>query len=630
MYEGLRRSVYGEISGLEIRLRPSRIALIKRFLEQSGIRRKIKLYNADLNVPHRYISEKAKVLFDLESPESLDPSVPSVSIIPVLSGSEIKKVIIDGRASRTLDNRLYEEIYDRISSSIIIVYSDSSSGFSHLLNELNSRDIGRINYRKTGGKTFESYGQVHYTGERTSIHGKICIGADSFIYAEAGLPGIMEVSRISNLPLQTASVVTPGTAVSSLEIAEAVRSGILIPAYKDDHESPKSLSLLRLADRGGLTLQPDPGLYWNATEIDFSSMYPSIIVRYNLSPEMLGNGDYTVPGLGYSIKSSPKGFLSRALENLLERRLFYKSIKGRHETYANRDIALKWMLLTSFGYTGYKNAKFGKIEIHESITAIGRWALSVAIEEARNMGFIVIHGIVDSLWVSGGGNVDELLKRIKERTRIDIVIDSEYKWILFPPARNGYGSPGSYIGMRSDGTFKIRGLDIRRKNIPEICKDFQRDAASIFGSCISDAEVFAKRSDLEKLKRTYLEKLNKAGTEDLTISFHITRRPEEYTVNTVTKKLLDRLKKAGVEMNPGENVSAVVVDRRNGVFDRTGKGIDYDRVMYRKTLERSFEPFDFIVKAAELNLTSSANDRKDVLYLSGKHANGNVADLYDF
>ena len=33
---------------------------------------------------------------------------------------------------------------------------------------------------------------------------------------------------------------------------------------------------------------------------------------------------------------------------------------------------LKWMLVTCFGYTGYKNAKFGRIEVHEGITGRSR------------------------------------------------------------------------------------------------------------------------------------------------------------------------------------------------------------------------------------------------------------------
>ncbi|WP_075057216.1 hypothetical protein [Thermogymnomonas acidicola] len=129
--------------------------------------------------------------------------------------------------------------------------------------------------------------------------------------------------------------------------------------------------------------------------------------------------------------NSRRGFLSRALEDLLDTRLYYKSIKSDGDVNSLRDTALKWLLLTSFGYTGYKNARFGKIEVHEMVTAIGRKLLARAAAIAMEEGFEVIHGIVDSLWLRGGGSIDRVLERVREETRLDIVLDSHYRWIVF-------------------------------------------------------------------------------------------------------------------------------------------------------------------------------------------------------
>ena len=48
--------------------------------------------------------------------------------------------------------------------------------------------------------------------------------------------------------------------------------------------------------------------------------------------------------------------------------------------YKQRQTALKWMLVTCFGYLGYKNARFGQIEAHEAVTAHGREKLLCAKE----------------------------------------------------------------------------------------------------------------------------------------------------------------------------------------------------------------------------------------------------------
>jgi DNA polymerase-2 len=51
------------------------------------------------------------------------------------------------------------------------------------------------------------------------------------------------------------------------------------------------------------------------------------------------------------------------------------------------------MLVTCFGYLGYKNARFGKIEAHEAVTAYGRDKLLCAKEIFEAAGFTVLHGL---------------------------------------------------------------------------------------------------------------------------------------------------------------------------------------------------------------------------------------------
>ena len=59
------------------------------------------------------------------------------------------------------------------------------------------------------------------------------------------------------------------------------------------------------------------------------------------------------------------------------------------------------MLVTCFGNTGYRNAKFGQIQVHERITDTSRELLLQFKELAEGTGFQVLHGIVDCLWVIG-------------------------------------------------------------------------------------------------------------------------------------------------------------------------------------------------------------------------------------
>ncbi len=72
--------------------------------------------------------------------------------------------------------------------------------------------------------------------------------------------------------------------------------------------------------------------------------------------------------------------------------------------YKERQTALKWMLVTCFGYLGYKNARFGRIEAHEAVTAHGRDKLLTAKEISEAAGYTVLHGLTDCLWLHKAGS----------------------------------------------------------------------------------------------------------------------------------------------------------------------------------------------------------------------------------
>ncbi|VVB63000.1 Uncharacterised protein [uncultured archaeon] len=78
-----------------------------------------------------------------------------------------------------------------------------------------------------------------------------------------------------------------------------------------------------------------------------------------------------------------------------------KRLKKINKDYASIDSVLKWILVTCFGYTGYRNAKFGQIQVHERITETSRELLTQIKEMAENIGYGVLHGIVDCLLVIG-------------------------------------------------------------------------------------------------------------------------------------------------------------------------------------------------------------------------------------
>ncbi|BAB60216.1 hypothetical protein [Thermoplasma volcanium GSS1] len=548
--------VYGYILGLKIYTRPSSAYRLGNLIyAKLGYGRRFRVYNADIDPVLRFMASNGLEFFQLRTFYDEDPDL---NVIYVSCTSSSCKV--NGKAVN--DQALEDMLFD----SHVVVY-DGPEYFYRKLSMIG------VPARYYPGRSFTSYGQIYFRDAYIDIQDRIAIPASSFLYSESGLSGIFEVSRVSYLNPVSVSIVTPGTAVSSMEVALAVNRGLLVPMKKDDHEGQKSPEELIKRDRGGLVFQPVPGIYRDVYEIDFSSMYPSIIVKYNLSP---GN-----------VK-----FLPEALNGLLERRLFYKRISASSEVYSNRNAALKWLLLTSFGYTGYKNAKFGKIEVHEDITEIGRKLLADAISIAHDHGFEMIHGIVDSLWISGNGDIEEVIREIRERTMVDIVVSGHYRWIVFLPENDGSGSPSRYYGLDYNGSYKVRGIELRRADAPEICKRFQVEALEVLRECRTVEDVMSSKAKIEALEHRYIKNIRRFPLNYFTISKKITRHSSEYSVNTVTRSALKAAETFG-KVSLGQIIKYTVSDESRKIVNLDDDGtIDYR--YYERCLRRAFQPFDFI------------------------------------
>ena len=170
-------------------------------------------------------------------------------------------------------------------------------------------------YRQMDARSYWSYGRMEHKESALIPDGRILIDTEqSFVYREGGLDAVLMAARLAGLSPNLASRFTPGTLISSYEVYEAVKRGIAVPFRKRDPEQSRKLSALQTADRGGMMFQPEPGTFENVEEIDYTSMYPSIIVKSNLSPETVGHQERA-------------GFLPAVLKPLLELRVSTKRLK---------------------------------------------------------------------------------------------------------------------------------------------------------------------------------------------------------------------------------------------------------------------------------------------------------------
>jgi DNA polymerase-2 len=139
-------------------------------------------------------------------------------------------------------------------------------------------------------RTYFAYGQVIYRGRQVYLFGRWHVdGHNAVLYHDYGMEGVFELARVTSLPVQSVARLSPGSGISAMQMLTALREGVLVPWHKQQAERPKTALELLRADQGGLVYQPVIGLHKDVAEIDFVSMYPSIMARFNISPETVKN-----------------------------------------------------------------------------------------------------------------------------------------------------------------------------------------------------------------------------------------------------------------------------------------------------------------------------------------------------
>ena len=451
-----------------------------------------------------------------------------------------------------------------------------------------NRENGRgVSWREE--RTYFSYGQIIYRGQQIHLFGRCHIDRkNAMLWGDYGLDGTIEVSRVTAIPLQTSARVSPGTGISSIEMLTALREGILVPWQKQQAEMLKPAAELFSADQGGLVYQPKIGVHKNVAEIDFVSLYPAIMVHFNISPETIlpdPNGENLVPALGLAIDNSQDGLIPKALRPLLEKRVEMKKHLASkpawdpfRKNFKRRASALKWLLVTCFGYLGYKNARFGRIEAHQAVTAYGREALLRAKEAAEDMGFEVIQLYVDGLWVQHPDktqpeDIQPLLLEIQKRTGLPISLDGIYRWVVFVGSRQNKKRPvaNRYFGVFQDGSIKVRGIDARRRDSTPFVADAQMHLLELLASKDQPEEALPEAVDFLRERLSALQN-GRVGLPDLLVRQRLGRKLEAYRTPSPAARAVMQLQAVGKELRPGQRVPFIYTLGKPGVFawDRPG------------------------------------------------------------
>lgn len=394
------------------------------------------------------------------------------------------------------------------------------------------------------------------------------------------LDKFIEISKFSGLLLQDALEGGEAVRVENLLLREFNRQEYVIPCKPESKEISRREEEQRTKGfKGALVLEPMVGLHTNSViYLDFRSMYPSIFIAYNICPTTIlfeDEKEFIKTPFGSSF-ISPKikiGTIPKIVHQLMEDR---DKIKKRMKNAATEEerrilnakqIAVKYMTNSFYGYTGYVRARLYVLDIASTITACGRHLIQKTkdvVEEDEK--FKVIYGDTDSIMVRTqtkdleeafklGGFLEKKIN-IAHEGKISMKIEGVFKSLLILTKKR-------YAGLIVEKEDNGMEEKITMKGIETV----RRDWCDLVSKSLYDVlEIILKEQDPKKAfvyVKGILEKLekNEIPIEDLVVTKSISKSLKEYKGVQPHIELFKKLRKRKPADAPGvgDRIGYVIV-----------------------------------------------------------------------
>jgi DNA polymerase I len=382
--------------------------------------------------------------------------------------------------------------------------------------------------------------------------------------AEAILDFAMQLSNLVDLPLDHVGAAAAGFRVEWFLAKRTRATSELIPKRIEQPYRPYP---------GAIVLEPKPGLHENVVALDFKSMYPNIMINYNLSPDTYvpakdpepKEGVYEAPEVKHRFRKEPAGFYKRALSDLIEVRDKIRSRmkttdpkSAQHRVLDARQKAIKVITNAMYGYAGWTGARWYMKPVAEAAAAWGRHTIVNTIKMAESEGLNVVYGDTDSIFTENESKkIDKLLVEIKKKLGLEISRDKLYTRIFFTEAKK------RYAGLLPDGQLDIVGLEVMRGDWAVVAKKVQEKVLEI---------VLKEQSPAKAAKYVqefiYELRQKRVAYRDLIIWKTLTKPAEEYEVKAAHVEAARMLKEKGWELAVGDKVGYVVVGGAGRLYER--------------------------------------------------------------
>ena len=240
-------------------------------------------------------------------------------------------------------------------------------------------------------------------------------------------------------------------------------NALMVRSYlQNKHSIPKASEVIEY--EGAISFG-DPGIYPNAVSLDIASLYPSIMLQYNVHDPV----------------KDPNGNMIRLLNYLRDERL--KNKKLAKETgdvkYKHLDGSFKILINSLYGFLGASGLQYNFPQGAEEVTRRGREILTQSMNWAKSKGFSVPKGDTDSITIYKNGetfNDDEINGLIKEVNsilpeHINFELDAIYDVIVVFKAKN--------YAYREGEKISTKGSSIKGGGRSQALKEFQKQIIEV-------------------------------------------------------------------------------------------------------------------------------------------------------
>jgi DNA polymerase I len=423
---------------------------------------------------------------------------------------------------------------------------------------------------------------------------------------------VMLLSRVAKMPVEDITRSQVSAWIRNMLYYEHRKRGWLIPNKEDiikERGTAHTKAIIKGKKyAGAIVLDPPPGVFFNVHVLDFASLYPSIISRWNLSYETVNCGpdaERPIPELPHAVCRDRPGLTSTIVGVLRDLRVHvYKRLAKSASTPAERHFydavqsAMKVLINASYGVFGAETFPLYCPPVAELTAALARYIMAGTVLKAIELGMIPIYGDTDSLFLL---NADEekikQLMKCAEELNIDIELDRVYKFVMFS------GRKKNYLGVSADGGVVMKGILAKKRNAPPLAKELTEEIiCTIKDINTTDDILKVKDAVIAMVKEVETRLREKKITLDkLGIRVTLNKDLGEYTKNKPQHvKAAEQLLKYGIKVGRGDVV--VIVRTRDPVGVRPIQLARIDEIDERKYLEYISTSLEQILEAMGVTL----------------------------